>query len=199
MARDPYPGYAPNIRDYAQAAAGTFRQELEKHNLDLTGVRLQVEPGRRLYGNAGIHLTTVKKVKKQTKPMIMNWILTDTTCFFLSGGAYEYNFHDFVVANKVNERACQVADIVGQSCYADRILPLVNVPDVRENDIIAILETGAYQEVSASNFNALPRPATVLVHNDSAEIIKRSEAIDDVFARDIVPQRLSKETSHEEG
>lgn len=198
MARDPYPGYAPRIRDYAQAAAGTFRRELEKYNLDLTGIRLQIEPGRCLYGNTGIHLTTVKKVKTQTQPMAMNWILTDTTCFFLAGGIYEYNFHDFVVANKVNDKACQVADIVGHSCYADRILPLVNVPDVQEKDVIAILETGAYQEVSASNFNALPRPATVLVSNHSAELIKRSETVDDVFARDIIPRRLSKETTCEE-
>jgi len=198
MARDPYRGYAPSIHDYAQAAAGTFRRELEKRHMDLTGVRLQIEPGRGLYGNTGIHLTTVKKVKKQTKPMTMTWILTDTTYFFLAGGTFEYNFHDFVVANRVNDKACQVADIVGHSCYADRILPLVNVPDLKEKDVIAILETGAYQEVSASNFNALPRPATILVNHDSAEIIKRSETIDDVFARDIIPQRLGKENSHEE-
>lgn len=190
MARDPYPGYSPSIQDYAQAAAGTFRRELEKHNLDLSGVRLQIEPGRGLYGNAGIHLTTVKKVKQQTQPMVMNWILTDTTCFFLAAGVFEYNFHDFVVANRVNDKACMVADVVGHSCYADRILPLVNVPDLQEKDVIAILETGAYQEVSASNFNALPRPATVLVNHGSAEIIKRSETVDDVFVRDIIPQRL---------
>ena len=194
MARDPYPGYAPSIQAYAQAAAGTFRRELEKQNIDLTGVRLQIEPGRGLYGNTGIHLTTVKKVKKQTHPMAMTWVLTDTTYFFLAGGTYEYNFHDFVVANKVNDKACQVADIVGHSCYADRILPLVNIPDVKEKDIIAILETGAYQEVSASNFNALPRPATVLVNRDAAEMIKRSETVDDVFARDIIPKRLCKES-----
>ncbi|MCP4451427.1 MAG: hypothetical protein GY809_08200, partial [Planctomycetes bacterium] len=137
-------------------------------------------------------------VKKQTKPMAMTWVLTDTTYFFLAGGTYEYNFHDFVVANKVNDEACQVADIVGHSCYADRILPLVDIPDVKEDDVIAILETGAYQEVSASNFNALPRPATVLVHQEEAELIKRGETVDDVFARDIIPQRLEKEHSHEE-
>ncbi|MCP4451499.1 MAG: hypothetical protein GY809_08560, partial [Planctomycetes bacterium] len=184
MARDPYPGYAPSIQDYAQAAVGTFRNELEKRQVDLTGVRLQIEPGRGLYGNTGIHLASVKKVKKQTEPMAMTWVLTDTTYFFLAGGTYEYNFHDFVVANRVNDPACQVADIVGHSCYADRILPLVNIPDVMKEDVIALLETGAYQEVSASNFNALPRPATVLVNHKVAELIKRAETVDDVFARD---------------
>lgn len=198
MARDPYPGYAPSIEDYARAAVGTFRTELEKSPVDLTDVRLQIEPGRGLYGNTGIHLARVKKVKKQTEPMAMTWVLTDTTYFFLAGGQYEYNFHDFVVANKVNDPACQVADVVGHSCYADRILPLVNIPEVQEGDVIAILETGAYQEVSASNFNALPRPATVLVNGTSADLIKRSETVEDVFARDIIPERLDKESQNEE-
>ena len=92
----------------------------------------------------------------------MNWVLTDTTYFFLSGGVYEYNFHEFRVANKVNAAPKHVADVVGHSCYADRILPLVKVPDIEEGDIFAFLDMGAYQEVSASNFNALPRPAMVL-------------------------------------
>lgn len=190
MARDPYRGYAPTVDEYAEATVGTLRSELERRKMDLDGVRLQVEPGRRLYGNAGIHLSTIKKVKKQTVPLKMNWVLTDTTYFFLTGGVYEYNFHDFVIANRTDAEPTQVADIVGHSCYGDRILPLVNVPEVSEGDILAILETGAYQEASASNFNALPRPATVLVNGSFSEVIKRAETIDDVYGRDIVPARL---------
>jgi diaminopimelate decarboxylase len=44
--------------------------------------------------------------------------------------------------------------------------------------------------VVSSNFNALPRPATLLVHGGEAEIIKRAETIKDVFARHIIPDRL---------
>ena len=47
-----------------------------------------------------------------------------------------------------------------------------HLPEVEWGDVIAFLETGAYQESSASNFNALPRPATVLVHGGDAEVIK---------------------------
>jgi len=50
--------------------------------------------------------------------------------------------------------------------------------------------TGAYQEASASNFNALPRPACVLVTGDRSEIIKRAETIEEVFARDEIPDHL---------
>ncbi len=188
---------APTIDAYAAAAVGALRGELERGGLNLDGVRLQVEPGRALYGDAGLHLTTVKTVKRQTRPMAMNWVLTDTTYFFLSGGVYEYNLHEFLVANKTDAQPVQVADIVGHSCYGDRILPFVRVPDVQPGDIIALLDTGAYQESSASNFNALPRPATVLVHGDQAEVIKRAETVADVYRRDAIPERLRPATLRE--
>lgn len=190
MVKIPGKKRAPSIDEYAEAAVTTFRDTLLKGGLSLANVRLQIEPGRSFFGNTGIHLSTVKKFKQQTKPMKMNWVLTDTTYFFLSGGVYEYNFHEFRVANKLNAPARHLADIVGHSCYADRILPLVKVPEMNEGDIVAFLDMGAYQEVSASNFNALPRPAMVLVNGDQAEVIKRAETIEDVFSRDVVPERL---------
>jgi diaminopimelate decarboxylase len=54
------------------------------------------------------------------------------------------------------------------------------VPEVEDGDVVALLETGAYKESSASNFNALPRPASVLVHGDQADLIKRAETLCDV-------------------
>ena len=57
--------------------------------------------------------------------------------------------------------------------------------------MIALLDTGAYQDACAANFNALPRPGTVMVSGDQAEWIKRPETVAEVFARDIVPERLA--------
>lgn len=192
MTKTPLGKCAPTIEEYAEAAVTTFRHTLLKEGVDIDGVRLQVEPGRSFYGNTGIHLTKVKKFKQQTKPIKMNWVLTDTTYFFMNGGVIEYNFHDFRVANKVDNEKRHVADIVGHSCYGDRILPLVKVPDIEEGDVIAMLDMGAYQEVSAANFNALPRPAVVLVNGKESEIIKVAETIDDVFSRDRIPARMQK-------
>lgn len=191
MTKIPGKQRAPSVEEYAETAVTAFRDTLIKGGLNLKGVRLQVEPGRGFYGNTGIHLTKVKKFKQQTQPLKMNWVLTDTTYFFLSGGVYEHSMHDFRVANKVNAPLKHVADVVGHSCYADRILPLVKVPDIEEGDIIALLDTGAYQEVSASNFNALPRPAMILVNEGEAEVIKEAETIEDVFSRDRIPARLT--------
>lgn len=181
---------APTVEEYGRTAAGTLHRELNRAGINTEGVKLQLEPGRCLYGNTGIHLTRVKKFKQQTLPMPWNWVLTDTTYFFLAGGMYEYQFNHFIFANRTDDKPEYVADIVGHSCYGDRILPIVKVPDVKPGDLIAMLDMGAYQEVSASNFNALPRPATLLVNGKRAEVIRRAETLEDVFGRDIIPERF---------
>jgi diaminopimelate decarboxylase len=153
-------------------------------------MRLQIEPGRSLYGDTGVHLTRVKKVKRQSEPIPYNWVLTDTTYFFLAGGVLEHNRHPFVVAERVDAPPTLNADLVGHSCFADQIVLGAKMPEVVPGDVIAILETGAYQESSASNFNALPRPASVLVSGAGAKVVKRAETVEDVFARDVVPHRV---------
>jgi len=72
----------------------------------------------------------------------------------------------------------------------DVIAPAGAIPDVEPGEVLAFLETGAYQEASAADFNGLPRPATVLVCGATAEVIKRGETIEDVLGRDFVPERL---------
>jgi diaminopimelate decarboxylase len=180
----------PGVEEYAATIGGTLRRELRRQGVETAGVRLQTEPGRWLYGDTGVHLARVKAVKRQSRPIPYAWVLVDTTVFFLTGGVLEHNRHPFVVANRADAPASLRADIVGHSCYADQIVLGARLPEVREGDVIALLETGAYQESSASNFNALPRPATVLVSGASAEIVKSAETTEDVYARDRVPERL---------
>ena len=178
---------APEIEQYAQVTCETLNEELSKSGFDISKMILQVEPGRSFYSDAGIHLTKVDKIKTQTKPIKWNWVLTDTSYFFFSGGVFEFNKHDFVVANKVADPMQMYADIVGKSCYADRIIPEVNLPKIEQGDLIAILDAGAYQEVSASNFNALPRPATVMVNKSQSAVIRKAESVQDVLSRDQSP------------
>ncbi len=189
------PRAPPAIEEYARRITSVLRRQLMQHGINVDGVRLQIEPGRAMYGDTGIHLATVKTVKQQTRPIPYTWVLTDTTYFFLAGGVLEHNRHPFVFASKPNAPATQTADIVGHSCYADQIVLGARIPEVEDDDVVAILETGAYQESSASNFNSLPRPASVLVHGKQAELIKRAETIADVYGRDVVPKRLLTEST----
>ncbi len=184
------PAWPPPIEEFAYDATNTLRDELRRQGVDVSGVRLQVEPGRWLYGNAAVHLARVKVVKRQTRPIPYTWVLTDTTAFFLAGGVFEHNRHPVLVADRADAEPALTADLVGHSCFADMIVPAARLPQVDTGDVVALLETGAYQESSASNFNALPRPATVLVDGERADLVKRAETARDVWSRDLVPERL---------
>lgn len=184
------PDGAPDLSEYAAVVTGALREELNRHGLDAGGLRLEIEPGRGMYGNAGVHLATVRNLKSQRHPMPLRWIETDSSDMFLPDVVWEHNRWTAVVANRADATTTGTADIVGISCQPDRIVPDAPVPHVAVGDVIAFLDTGAYQDGLACNFNALPRPGTVLVHGDQAEWIKRPETVEDIFRRDIVPQRL---------
>lgn len=183
----------PPIEGFARAVTGTLRSELRRHGVRTEGVRLQTEPGRWLYGDTAVHLARVKVVKRQTRPYPYAWVLTDTTYFFFAGGVFEHNRHPYLVANRADAPRTLSADIVGHSCFADILVLGARVPELEPGDVIAFLEAGAYQEASASNFNALPRPASVLVRGSQAELVKRAETVEDVWARDVVPERVRTE------
>ena len=181
---------APPIEAYADAVASSLREGLARAGIATDGIRLEAEPGRALFADAGIHLTRVRNVKVQERPIPERWVETDTTEMFLPDGLIEHNRWTAIVADRADAVRSQTADVVGMSCGFDVILAGAPLPDVGDGDVLAILDTGAYQDAASSNFNALPRPATVLVHGGDAAIVKRAETVDDVFRRDVIPARL---------
>jgi diaminopimelate decarboxylase len=183
---------APAIEDVADAITTTLRHELAARGIEPRGIALEVEPGRSLFADAGIHLATVRNVKRERVPRPWTWVETDTTEMFLPDTLIEHNRWTVLVANRAEEPATQRVDVVGMSCGFDVVVPQAELPAVEVGDLLAFLDTGAYQDATASNFNALPRPATVLVHGNEAEMIKRAETIADVFGRDVVPDRLAE-------
>ncbi|HEY4914629.1 MAG TPA: alanine racemase [Candidatus Dormibacteraeota bacterium] len=182
--------HAPSIAEYAQAITRALREGLTRIGIS-TAIRLEVEPGRSIYGDAGIHLASVTNIKHQTAPVNHTWVETDTSDSFLPDVNLERNRWTVCIAGRAAQRATATADVVGISCNFDVIVPDANLPEVRVGDVLAFIDTGAYQDANATNFNAMPRPATVLVTGDQAEIVKRAESIKDVFARDVIPERLA--------
>lgn len=185
-------GRAPDLSDYAEVVTGTLRRALTARGFRTQGIRLEIEPGRGMYGDAGVHLATVHNIKEQRGLRPHRWIETDTSDMFLPDVVWEHNRWTALVANRADAPATQIADIAGLTCQPDRIVPDAALPEVAINDTIAILDTGAYQDGLASNFNALPRPGMVLVSGDQTEWIKRPETVTDIFHRDIVPDRLRR-------
>ena len=189
-AQRPAASRAPTVEEYAQALTDGLRAALSEARVPAKGKILEVEPGRGLYADAGVHLATVRNLKSQTNPVPRTWVETDTSEMFLLDTLIERNRWTPVVAERAAEAPNATADIVGISCGFDVIVPDARLPPVGEGDHVVFLDTGAYQDATAANFNAMPRPATVLVNGREAEVIKRAETIEDVFRRDIVPSRL---------
>jgi diaminopimelate decarboxylase len=189
-AQRPTGSLAPTVEEYAEALTDGLRTALSEARVPSKGKILEVEPGRGLYADAGIHLATVRNLKSQTHPVPRMWVETDTSEVFLLDTLIERNRWTSVVVEKARDAPQVTADIVGISCGFDVIVPDARLPAVEEGDHIAFLDTGAYQDATAANFNAMPRPATVLVNGSEAEVIKRAETIEDVFRRDLVPSRL---------
>jgi diaminopimelate decarboxylase len=176
--------------DYARAVAESLTGALQDRGLARDGMLLEAEPGRAVYADAGLHLATVTNVKKQQDPDARCWIETDTSEVFMLDTTVENALFPVVSTTRADAKPTLLADVTGISCNFDVIAPAVAVPDLAPGEVIAFLETGAYQEASAANFNGLPRPATVLVCGAVAEVVKRRETIEDVLGRDIVPERL---------
>jgi diaminopimelate decarboxylase len=180
---------APPLEDFAKSAIGALLEALRAGRFDPAGVILQIEPGRSLLANTGIHLSRVCHVKGQDRPIARTWIELDTTEMFLAGLFMEHAYFRPIFASQAETEAVETVEIVGQSCNFDLLARDVEAPAVANGDLIAFLDTGAYQDAAASNFNALTRPATVLVEANRCTLIKRRETLEEIFARDLPLQR----------
>lgn len=181
---------APAPAVYLQELCDALRAALRDGGLDPEGIALEVEPGRAVYGSAGIHLTTVRHVKRQAQPLARTWIETDTSETFLADTMIEGNGWTMLVAGALDRAEREQAAVTGISCGFDVLVEACELPQAQAGDLLAFLDTGAYQDATASNFNAMGRPATVLVAGSRAEVVKRAETLEDLLARERVPPRL---------
>lgn len=185
-------GYdGPDLDGYASVITGTLRDTLREVGVDGSGMTVEVEPGRGLHSDTGVHLTTVRNIKEETEYRPRKWAEVDTSEVFL--GIPGFNVKppfDYLIANKVDEDNTITTDVVGLTCNSELLFLQVEVPWLEPGDVVALLNTGSYSEPMAANFNALPRPGTVLVNGASADLVKRHETVDEVFSRDEVPERL---------
>ena len=75
----------------------------------------------------------------------------------------------------------------------------ITIDSVEEVNLIERAANELDRVVSMSNFNAMPRPATVLVTGERASIVRRREMESDVFRRDVVPEHLARVEAYDRG
>jgi len=150
-----------------------------EERLGNTPLRLVIEPGRALVGNAGALLTRVLYVKRnQTK----NFIVIDSGMNDLMRPTLYGSYHEIVPARGGTE-ARLLADIVGPLCESgDFFARDRDMADVQPGDLLAVLTTGAYGFVLSSNYNTRARPAEVLVNGAEVELIRPRETVEGLMA-----------------
>jgi diaminopimelate decarboxylase len=149
----------------------------------LTGleVRLLLEPGRFLIAQAGALLAKVLYVKRNGAK---TFVITDAGMNDLIRPALYQAYHEVWPLNRDSLAKPTVVDLVGPVCETgDFFARDRSMPELREGDLVAILDTGAYGMSLSSNYNSRPRPAEVLVEGKRARLIRRRETI-----RDLVQQ-----------
>jgi diaminopimelate decarboxylase len=172
----------PSPADYGTAIADTAR------DLDVT---ILVEPGRSLVGNAGVLLTRVLYLKAGP---IKRFVVVDAAMNDLIRPALYEAFHAIVpVERRADGRDTAVAvDVVGPVCESGDFLAQDRpLPPVTNGDLLAVMSAGAYGFVMASNYNARPRPAIVMVDGDRFDVVRRRETIDDLLRGESIPDSLS--------
>lgn len=126
------------------------------------GLRILIEPGRFIVGNAGILVTRVEYVKRTGKK---NFVIVDAAMNDLIRPAFYDSFHEIVPLSRNGRHSLISSDVVGPICesgdYFAKNRPL---PKVGEGDHLALLSAGAYGFVMASNYNSRGMAAEVLVN-----------------------------------
>ncbi len=173
----------PTIADYARAV--TDKLEGLISDLGFNRPRLIIEPGRAIVGQAGVALYKVGAIKELAgikKYVCVDGGMSDNIRPVLYGAR-----HVALVANKALKEEREMVNIAGKLCESGDILVKdISLTKVRPGDIIAIPVCGAYSIPMSSNYNAIPRPAIVMVKEGLARLIRRRETYEDLMSLDLM-------------
>jgi diaminopimelate decarboxylase len=143
------------------------------------GLKILMEPGRFISGNAGILVTRVEYLKRTGKK---TFVIVDAAMNDLIRPAFYDAYHEIVPLMRKGG-GNRKADVVGGICESgdyfckDRLLPKVG-----EGDYLALLSAGAYGYVMASNYNTRPLAAEVLVNGKRAAIARERQPVKEIWS-----------------
>jgi len=161
----------PSARDYADALLPAVRD---------SGLQIILEPGRHIIAPAGVLLTRVIDVKPQGGDRV--FVIMDAGMTEIMRPMLYNAFHRIEpviesagtpVSSDIVGPLCESSDVLGRE--RDLVLPAVD-------DVFAVMDTGAYGSVMASNYNRRLLPAEVLVDHGSPVLIRRRQTLDDLLA-----------------
>ena len=181
----------PSIDEWIKTISSSVVKACKKNNLDLP--TLMCEPGRSIVSTAGITIYKIGSFKEV--PGIRTYLSVD-------GGmsdnprpiTYQSNYSACLVHNPLNMNSTNKYTIAGKHCESgDVLFKEIELANCKTGDLICVFGTGAYNYSMSSNYNRIPRPATVLVFEGEAEIIQKRERPLDLLKYDVLPDRFIKQ------
>ena len=143
------------------------------------GLRILIEPGRFISGNAGILVTRIEYVKRTGKK---NFLIVDAAMNDLIRPAFYDAYHQIIPLNRRNGKLIS-SDVVGPICESgDFFAKDRPLPKLGEGDGLALLSAGAYGFVMASNYNTRSLAAEVLVNGRQSALVRARQPVAEIWA-----------------
>ena len=152
-----------------------------KRRLNGTNYKFILEPGRSIIGNAGILISKVEYIKEAGDK---KFAIVDTGMNDLIRPSLYEAWHGVMELENRKVKS-EKYDIAGPVCETGDVLATDRELRILPNDIIALMDVGAYGSVMSSNYNSRLKPVEILVTGDKAEVIRRRESFEDLIALEI--------------
>ncbi|MDA9372811.1 diaminopimelate decarboxylase [Pelagibacterales bacterium] len=157
--------------------------ELVKNSFDTKNLTVVIEPGRSITWDTGILVTKVLYIKKHGEK---KFIITDCGMNDLMRPALYDGYHKILPLAETKNTEKISTDIVGPICEStDRLFSSNEFYDVKEGDLLAILNSGAYGSSMSSNYNVRPLVDEILIDKDNYNIIRNRQSFEESIAQEI--------------
>ena len=177
----------PSIQEWVRTVAEAVAAACQERGLELP--RLLCEPGRSLVATAGVTLYSVGSRKEI--PGIRTYLSVDGGMSDNPRPITYQSQYTAVLADRPEAEATETVTLAGKHCESgDVLLKDLALPPATTGDVLAVFATGAYNASMASNYNRIPRPAAVLVHDGQADLVQRREQPEELLRYDVLPERL---------
>ncbi|MHA1524711.1 MAG: diaminopimelate decarboxylase [Alphaproteobacteria bacterium] len=177
--------YQPGDKPPSPAQYAALVQEV----LGGLDVRIKLEPGRLITGNAGILVTRVLGVKNGREK---NFLIVDAAMNDLLRPTLYDAHHEIITLRQIDGGERARYDVVGPVCESGDYFALNReLPVLATGDLIALTTAGAYGAVQAGTYNTRPLIAEIMVHDAQMAIIRPRQTIDALIGLDQIPDWLS--------
>jgi diaminopimelate decarboxylase len=150
-----------------------------KNFLNKYRTKIIFEPGRSIIGDTALLLTRVLYIKKTRK---INFVILDAAMNDLMRPALYGSRHEIMASIKSKKMIIKKHEFVGPICEAtDKFLSVPKFQTLREKDILAICDVGAYGMVLSSNYNLRAKPSEILINQSSSKIITKRQKLNNII------------------